>query len=573
MPAAPAAPKTQPLSARKSGALKGIAAVPGDKSISQRALILGGMAKGETRISGLLESEDALNTAAAVRALGATVLRAGENAWRVTGVGVGNWRQPEIVLDFGNSGTGSRLMMGAIATTPIVAGFTGDASLRSRPMARVLDPLTRFGTRYEAQGSKALMPLTVIGATDAKAISIDVTVASAQVKSALLLAAVNARGASHIRQHVLTRDHTEKMLAAFGAEILVAPHKGGGETIQITGPANLRACTIEVPRDPSSAAFPLVAALIVPGSEISLPAILLNPRRIGLIETLLEMGANIQIQNRRVSGGEEIGDLLVRYSALKGVRVPAERAPAMIDEYPILAVAAAFAEGDTVMQGLEELRVKESDRLSAIARGLDVNGIAFEETADGLMVKGRAAVSGGGTVATHMDHRIAMAFLTMGMASQNPVTVDDVTMIATSFPSYQTLMHDLGADFARADDMRKSIVIAVDGTAASGKGTLAKKLAAHFGFAHLDSGALYRLTALAVLSANGDPRNQADARKGRSDHRSFPGRRSCHPHRQGGAGGLLRCRDPRRAPGLAGFPKKLSGRAARRQPRGGDGWA
>jgi 3-phosphoshikimate 1-carboxyvinyltransferase len=366
----------------------------------------------------------------------------------VTGVGAGRWRQPDQVLDFGNSGTGSRLMMGAVATTSITAVFTGDASLRSRPMARVLDPLTRFGTRYEAQGSKALMPVTVIGATDATAISYDVTVASAQVKSALLLAALNAKGASRISQGVLTRDHTEKMLAAFGADISVEASKGGGEAIHVTGPAALKACSIEVPRDPSSAAFPLVAALIVPGSEISIPAILLNPRRIGLIETLLEMGADIQVQNRRNSGGEEIGDLLVRHSALKGVVVPPERAPSMIDEYPILAVAASFAEGDTMMQGLEELRVKESDRLSAIARGLDVNGVTFTETEDSLTVRGGRAVMGGGMVATHMDHRIAMAFLTLGMASREPVTVDDIAMIATSFPSYQDLMRDLGADLA-----------------------------------------------------------------------------------------------------------------------------
>ena len=451
MPAAPVPDKIQPLRARKGAALKGTAMVPGDKSISQRALILGGMAQGETRISGLLESEDVLNTAGAVRALGADVTREGEGVWRVRGVGVGNWRQPAQILDFGNSGTGSRLMMGAVATTPVKVVFTGDASLRSRPMARVLDPLTQFGMRYEAQGAKALMPVTITGAADATAISYDVTVASAQVKSALLLAALNAHGTSHIRQGVVTRDHTEKMLAAFGAEISVEPLKSGGEAIHLVGRATLKACTIEVPRDPSSAAFPLVAALIVPGSEISIPAILLNPRRTGLIETLLEMGADIQIINRRASGGEEIGDLVVRNSSLRGIAVPAERAPSMIDEYPILAVAAAFAEGETVMQGLEELRVKESDRLSAIARGLEANGIAFSESADGLTVKGKGEVAGGGHVETHMDHRIAMAFLTMGLAAREPVTVDDTAMIATSFPSYRILMRGLGADFMLPD--------------------------------------------------------------------------------------------------------------------------
>ena len=455
MSAAQAAPNAQPLRALKSGALKGIAEVPGDKSISQRALILGGMAKGETRIMGLLESEDVLNTAGAVRTLGAQVTRDGRGLWRVAGVGVGNWRQPGEVLDFGNSGTGSRLMMGAVATSPITATFTGDASLRSRPMARVLDPLTQFGMRYEAQGPKALMPLTVTGAVHAEAISCDVKVASAQVKSALLLAALNARGTSHIRQGVLTRDHTEKMLAGFGARISVVPLAEGGEEIIVQGrtasddPPALSGCALEVPRDPSSAAFPLVAALIVPGSEISLPAILLNPRRTGLLETLLEMGAAIEVRNRRTSGGEEIGDLLVRHSTLKGIQVPAARAPAMIDEYPILAIAAAFARGETKMRGLEELRVKESDRLAAIAHGLEANGVACFETADSLTVKG-GAVAGGGMVATHMDHRIAMSFLVMGLAAEAPVAVDDVSMIATSFPVFQDLMRDLGAVFVQA---------------------------------------------------------------------------------------------------------------------------
>jgi 3-phosphoshikimate 1-carboxyvinyltransferase len=301
--------------------------------------------------------------------------------------------------------------------------------------------------RYQGQGEKALMPLTVTGAADAKAITYEVNVASAQVKSALLLAALNAKGESHITQKALTRDHSEKMLAGFGAKISVEKLTDGGETVHVTGKVALKGTQIEVPRDPSSAAFPLAAALIVPGSEIILPAILLNPRRIGLIETLLEMGASIRVTNRRVSGGEEIGDLVVAHSGLKGVTVPAARAPSMIDEYPILAVAASFAEGDTVMQGLEELRVKESDRLSAIARGLEGNGVAFDETADSLTVHGKGKVTGGGTVATHMDHRIAMAFLTMGLASENPVTVDDTAMIATSFPTYLDLMRSLGAEF------------------------------------------------------------------------------------------------------------------------------
>jgi 3-phosphoshikimate 1-carboxyvinyltransferase len=433
-----------PLTARRAAPLKGTAQVPGDKSISQRALILGALAEGQTRITGLLESGDVHSTAGALRAFGAELSAEGPGRWLVTGTGVGRWKSPKTELDFGNSGTGSRLVMGAMTTTPITATFTGDASLRSRPMARVVDPLKAFGLTYEGQGPKALMPVTLHGAKDAKAVRVHVATASAQVKSALLLAALNAQGTSRISQDALTRDHSEKMLAAFGAKITVSPRPEGGEVIAVEGPAKLTGCTVEVPRDPSSAAFPLVAGLIVPGSEIELPAILLNPRRIGLIETLLEMGARIEIANRRSSGGEEIGDLIVRHSELKGVEVPAERAPSMIDEYPILAVAAAFASGVTAMRGLEELRVKESDRLEAVARGLAANGVKYTIEGDDLLVTG-GAVPGGGTVTTHMDHRIAMSFLTMGLASEKPVTVDDVTMIATSFPEYQDLMKGLGA--------------------------------------------------------------------------------------------------------------------------------
>jgi 3-phosphoshikimate 1-carboxyvinyltransferase len=421
--------------------------VPGDKSISQRALILGALAAGETRISGLLESGDVESTAGALRALGAELTRLGPGAWQVRGV-AGQWRQPAAPLDFGNSGTGSRLMMGAVATTPIAVTFTGDASLRSRPMARVLEPLTAFGARYEGQGARALMPVTLHGAKDASAIDLHVPIASAQVKSALLLAALGARGESVISQAVLTRDHTEKMLRAFGAELTVLPEArpaGTGERIILKGPARLTGCTVEVPRDPSSAAFPLVAALIVPGSGIFLPDILLNERRAGLIETLMQMGADITVKNKRVSGGEHIGDLTVRHSQLHGIDVPAGRAAAMIDEYPVLAVAAAFARGTTRMRGLDELRVKESDRLAAIAAGLAANGVHAVIAGDDLIVEGMPKVPGGGTVTTHMDHRIAMSFLVMGLAIEAPVTVDDTTMIATSFPEYIGLMKGLGA--------------------------------------------------------------------------------------------------------------------------------
>lgn len=434
-----------PLVARKAGPLTGTAQVPGDKSISQRALILGALAEGETRITGLLESGDVHSTAGALRGFGASLEQTAPGQWTMRGTGVGNWRQPAAPLDFGNSGTGSRLVMGAMATTPISAVFTGDASLRSRPMARVLKPLEPFGITYEGQGDKVLMPLTLHGARDAQAIEAEVKTASAQVKSALLLAALNARGTTRIEQAVLTRDHSEKMLMAFGAKIHVTPCLHGGEVITVEGPARLTGCSVEVPRDPSSAAFAIVAALIVPGSRVELPAILLNPRRTGLLETLKDMGAHIDIRNIRWSGGEEIGDLIVHQSTLHGVSVPAHRAPSMIDEYPVLAVAAAFAKGRTVMHGLEELRVKESDRLAAIVAGLNANGVKTDVSGDDLTVHGMDAVPGGGTVATHMDHRIAMSFLTMGMASEHPVTVDDVTMIATSFPEYQDLMRGLGA--------------------------------------------------------------------------------------------------------------------------------
>jgi 3-phosphoshikimate 1-carboxyvinyltransferase len=434
------------MTARRSGPLRGTARVPGDKSISHRALILGAMTVGETRIAGLLEAEDVLNTAKAMRALGGDLLRDGDGQWRVWGRGVGGLSEPDGALDFGNSGTGSRLVMGAVATTALTAVFTGDDSLRRRPMKRVLEPLTLFGAEYEAREG-GLMPVTLKGATRPIAIEIEVTVASAQVKSALVLAALNAPGRSRIVQRALTRDHTEKMLAAFGAKISVEPLPDGGEVIEVTGEIDLKPAIVEVPCDPSSAAFPLVAALIVPGSEVTIPGVLLNPRRTGLVETLKEMGADISVSNERESGGERIGDLTARSSSLRGVDVPAERAPSMIDEYPILAIAAAFSEGRTTMRGLEELRVKESDRLAAIVAGLQANGVTVEETEDGMIVEGRGTVKGGGTVATHMDHRIAMAFLVMGLASREPVTVDDVSMIATSFPEFESLMRQLGADF------------------------------------------------------------------------------------------------------------------------------
>jgi 3-phosphoshikimate 1-carboxyvinyltransferase len=442
--------KVMPLTARRSGPLSGEAAVPGDKSISHRALILGALAVGETRIAGLLEAEDVLNTAGAMRALGAEVVRANAGAWHVHGVGVGGWSEPDDGLDFGNSGTGVRLTMGAVATTPITVKFTGDASLRRRPMKRVLEPLSLFGAVWQGQ-DRGLLPVTLTGARMPVPIEHELETASAQVKSALLLAALNAPGRSTIVERASSRDHTERMLAAFGAAIRTEPLADGAIAIGIEGEVELKPVPIAVPADPSSAAFPLVAALIVPGSEVVLPAVMLNPRRVGLIETLKEMGANIAIRNRRVAGGETVGDLVARFSSLRGVEVPPERAPTMIDEYPALAIAAAFAEGKTAMHGLEELRVKESDRLAGVAAGLRANGVVFQELADALIVEGMGdRVPGGGTVATHMDHRLAMSFLVMGLAARAPVTVDDGAMIATSFPNFRALMRGLGAEIAAA---------------------------------------------------------------------------------------------------------------------------
>jgi 3-phosphoshikimate 1-carboxyvinyltransferase len=427
--------------------LRGRVQAPGDKSVSHRALILGALAVGETMVNGLLEAEDVLNTAEAMRRLGAQVTRDGEGTWRISGVGVGGFVQPGDVLDFGNSGTGCRLTMGAVATTPITCIFTGDASLRRRPMKRVLEPLSLYGTRWDG-GEGGLLPLTLRGARQPLPITYALQVASAQVKSALLFAALNVPGRSTIIERTPTRDHTEKMLKGFGASIAVE-ETGEGAAISITGEADLRPMRVAVPSDPSSAAFPLVAALIVPGSEIVLTNVMLNPRRTGLFETLREMGADIRIENRHDEGGEECADLHVRHSALRGVEVPPERAPSMIDEYPVLSIAAAFAQGRTVMRGLEELRVKESDRLSAVAAGLAANGVAHQETHDGLIIEGMSGdVPGGGTVRTHMDHRIAMSFLVMGLAARKAVTVDDGTMIATSFPSFQPLMQALGAEIA-----------------------------------------------------------------------------------------------------------------------------
>jgi 3-phosphoshikimate 1-carboxyvinyltransferase len=436
-----------PLAARRSGPLKGVVRVPGDKSISHRALIFGALTVGETRVEGLLEGEDVINTAKAMRALGAALERTGEGEWRIHGVGVGGFREPRTVLDFGNSATGCRLVMGALAGCPVTATFDGDASLRTRPMRRILEPVELMGARAVAVTDGGRLPITLEGARDPMPVVYRTPVPSAQIKSAVLLAGLAAPGETTVIESEASRDHTERLLVHFGADVTVEPD-GGGRKITLKGQPELHPAPVVVPADPSSAAFPLVAALIVPGSEVVLSDVMTNPLRTGLITTLREMGADIEALARRSDAGEETADFRVRSCALRGVEVPAERAPSMIDEYPVLAVAASFAEGITVMRGLKELRVKESDRLAAVADGLRANGSEFAIEGDDLMVQGRGRPSGGGTVVTHMDHRIAMAFLVMGLASERPVGVDDGSIIATSFPGYVAMLRGLGGDLA-----------------------------------------------------------------------------------------------------------------------------
>ncbi len=438
----------QPMTARAGGPLRGEAAVPGDKSISHRSLILGALSVGRTSVTGLLEGQDVLDTAAAMRAFGATVARQGPGAWTVDGVGVGGFAEPADVIDCGNSGTGVRLIMGAMATTPIAATFTGDASLRKRPMGRVTEPLALFGARAHGRAGGRL-PMTVIGAAEPVPVRYALPVPSAQVKSAVLLAGLNAPGQTVVIEREATRDHTERMLRGFGAGIAVEDGPEG-RVITLTGQPELRPQAVAVPRDPSSAAFPVCAALIVPGSEILVPGVSRNPTRDGLYVTLREMGADIAYENPREEGGEPVADLRVRHSALRGVETPPDRAASMIDEFPVLAAVAALAEGRTVMRGVKELRVKESDRIDAMARGLEACGVTVEEDVDTLIVHGRGpgGVPGGCTVAVHLDHRIAMSFLVLGLAARMPVTVDDAGPIATSFPSFAALMRALGADLA-----------------------------------------------------------------------------------------------------------------------------
>jgi 3-phosphoshikimate 1-carboxyvinyltransferase len=435
-----------PLTARRGGPLQGRARVPGDKSISHRALILAALAVGESTVAGLLEGEDVIHTAEAMRALGARLERTPEGLWRIHGVGVGGFAQPAGPLYLGNSGTGCRLIIGAVAGCPVTVTFDGDASLRSRPMRRVLDPLEKMGARVIEAAEGGRLPLTLQGALDPLPIEYESPVPSAQLKSAVLLAGLAAPGETTVIEAEATRDHTERLLKHFGARLTSKPHGEHGRRVTLQGQPELEPANVVVPADPSSAAFPLVAALIVPGSELVLDAVMTNPLRTGLFKTLREMGAKIETLATRDDGGEEVADLRVTASALKGVEVPAERAPSMIDEYPILAVAAAFAEGATRMRGLKELRVKESDRLEATAGMLRVNGVSVEIEGDDLIVHGNGNVGGGGEVKTHMDHRIAMSALMMGLASQQPVRIDDSAFIATSFPGFVELMRSLGAD-------------------------------------------------------------------------------------------------------------------------------
>ncbi|MBR9652611.1 3-phosphoshikimate 1-carboxyvinyltransferase [Thalassovita aquimarina] len=439
-----------PMTSRKCGPLTGEAHVPGDKSISHRSLILGAMAVGETVITGLLEGEDVLDTAKAMRAFGAEVARDEDGTWHVHGVGVGGFAEPGNVIDCGNSGTGVRLIMGAMATSPITATFTGDASLNKRPMARVTDPLALFGTQAVGRAGGRL-PMTIVGAADPVPVRYEVPVPSAQVKSAVLLAGLNAPGQTVVIEKEATRDHTERMLGGFGAAITTEV-TDEGRVITLTGRPELKPQTIVVPRDPSSAAFPVCAALIVPGSDVLVPNIGLNPTRAGLFYTLQDMGADLTFENMREEGGEPVADLRAKFSPdLKGIEVPPERAASMIDEYPVLSVVAAFATGDTVMRGVKELRVKESDRIEAMAAGLRANGVEVEDGPDWWIVKGRGHgnVPGGATCVSHLDHRIAMSFMVLGMATEAPVSVDDGSPIATSFPIFEGLMGALGARIER----------------------------------------------------------------------------------------------------------------------------
>ena len=440
------------MRALSSSSLKGVVSIPGDKSISHRSLILGALAIGQTRITGLLEGQDVLDTAKAMVAFGAVVEKNDKSEWLVDGVGVGGFAEPSTVVDCGNSGTGVRLIIGAMSTTPINATFTGDHSLNSRPMERVTNPLSKFGVTTFGR-SKGRLPMTVIGARSPIPVKYDVPVPSAQVKSALLLAALNAPGETIITEKEITRDHTERMLSSFGADISVE-NISNRRSIKLCGHSELNGQNICVPSDPSSAAFPICAAIIVEGSDIFVPNITLNETRAGLYKTLIEMGANLSFENEREESGEPVADIRACFSPdLKGVEVPPERAASMIDEYPILSVVAANATGKTIMRGVKELRVKESDRIDVMAKGLRANGVFVDEGEDWWAVKGNGmgSVKGGSICQTFLDHRIAMSFLVLGLSSQNYVEIDDCLPIKTSFPNFIELMLEIGANMEVRD--------------------------------------------------------------------------------------------------------------------------
>ena len=494
-----------PMSSHEASALNGTITVTGDKSISHRALILASQVLGKTTITGLLEGEDVINTANALRAMGVKIERIAANHWVVQGVGVGGLSEPSNALDMGNSGTGARLMMGLVSPYEFVSFFIGDASLSSRPMKRVITPLEKMGVKFVSH-SGGKLPLALQGSNELLPIEYTLPVASAQIKSAILLAALNIAGTTTVIEPQATRDHTERMLTHFGWQIETNRKPDGSVVISLNGQQELPYANREiiVPSDPSSAAFPVVAALIVPHSDITIENVTINPLRIGLYTTLKEMGADIEFQNPRISAGEEVADIRVRYSKLKAVTVPEERAPSMIDEYPILAIAASFAEGKTKMQGLAELKVKESDRLAAIAAGLTECGVSAVIEGDNLIVVGSEKPRGGGIVKTNFDHRIAMSFLIMGLATEQKVKVDDATAIATSFPNFVELISKIGGRLAK-EETRNILTIAIDGPAASGKGTLARRLAEHLGYNYLDTGSIYRAVGLKLVYSGKNP--------------------------------------------------------------------
>ncbi len=503
------------LTSSPSRSLRGIARVAGDKSISHRALILGSQIIGTVKVEGLLEGDDVLHTADALRACGVNITRLRQGSWQIDGVGVGGLAEPTQVLDMGNSGTGVRLMMGLLAPYEFNSFFTGDASLCKRPMGRVVTPLEMMGARFTTRDQLRL-PLAMQGCANPIPITYELPVASAQVKTAILLAGLNTPGTTTVIEKEATRDHTERMMRFFGFDVEYSNPLSGGAVITINGAqkaSDYKEYHFTVPADPSSAAFPTVAALITKDSAVTLPDVCINPLRTGVYDTLREMGADITYNNVRDIAGETVADIHVTSSQLKGVTVPAARAPSMIDEYPILAIAAACAKGNTVMEGLAELRVKESNRFNAILEGLIACGVECKAEGDTLIVYGRGtAPAGGATVTTHFDHRIAMSFLVLGMATMKPVTVDDARAISTSFPEFTTLMQNLGGRIKHSvNDLGGPLVIAVDGPAASGKGTLARRLADHFNLPYLDTGSLYRAASMRLIYAGKEPSDVAAA--------------------------------------------------------------